>query len=104
MQTGRSHWLTALALGSTAVFDITGALIYRVLRSSLPPPPPRGAGGGPFEQATRELRAAQREAIDQVHPDRTARRPGRGIRPGGAGASHVADDGDRHDDGATLPA
>jgi hypothetical protein len=32
MQTDRSHRFAALALGTTAIFDVTGAVIYRVLR------------------------------------------------------------------------
>lgn len=66
MQADRSGRLTALALGTTAIFDLTGAVIYRVLRSSLPAPPPPEADGGPFEQASRELRDAQREAVDRA--------------------------------------
>lgn len=67
MQTERSRRLVALALGATAIFDLTGALIYRVLRSGLPtPPPPPPPGDGPFQQAARELRDAQREAVNRA--------------------------------------
>jgi hypothetical protein len=38
MQTDFSHQFAALALGTTAIFDVTGAVIYRVLRAGLPRP------------------------------------------------------------------
>lgn len=65
MQTDRSRRLAALALGAASIFDLTGAVIYRVFRSSLPPAPLNDAEG-PFQQATRELRAAQREAVNRT--------------------------------------
>ena len=66
MQTDRSRRFTSLALGTTAIFDVTGAVIYRVLRAGLPPPPPPDTAGGPFQQATRELRDAHHEAITRA--------------------------------------
>lgn len=66
MQTDRSHRFAALALGTTAIFDVTGAVIYRVLRAGLPPAPPPDTAGGPFQQATRELRDAHHEAITRA--------------------------------------
>jgi hypothetical protein len=66
MQTDFSRRFAALALGTTAIFDVTGAVIYRVLRAGLPPPPPPDEGGGPFQQATRELRDAHHEAITRA--------------------------------------
>lgn len=66
MQTESSHRFAALALGTTAIFDVTGAVIYRVLRAGLPPPPPPDSAAGPFRQATRELRDAHHEAISRA--------------------------------------
>lgn len=63
MQTDRSRRFAALALGTTAIFDVTGAVIYRVVRAGLPAPPPPDCAAGPFQQASRELRDAYREAI-----------------------------------------
>jgi hypothetical protein len=64
MQTDRPRKLVSLALGSTALFDITGAVIYRIVRSGLPPPgaPP----ASPFKQATAALLEARHEAITQT--------------------------------------
>jgi hypothetical protein len=66
MQTDRSHRFAALALGTTAIFDVTGAVIYRVLRAGLPPAPPPDTADGPFQQAARELRDAHHEAITRA--------------------------------------
>lgn len=63
MQMDRSRRLVALALGTTAVFDVTGTVIYRVLRSGLPPAPPPEPATEPFRQATRDLQDARREAV-----------------------------------------
>lgn len=64
MQTDRPRKLVSLALGSTALFDITGTVIYRIVRSGLPPPgaPP----ASPFKQATATLLEARKEAITQA--------------------------------------
>lgn len=63
MQTERSRRFAALALGAAAIFDVTGAVIYRVMRAGLPPPPPLEREPGPFQQAAAELSGAHREAI-----------------------------------------
>jgi hypothetical protein len=66
MQTVSSYRFAALALGTTAFFDVTGAVIYRVVRAGLPTPPPPDSAAGPFRQATRELRDAHHEAISRA--------------------------------------
>jgi len=67
MQTDRSaRRVVALALGTAAIFDVTGSIIYRVLRSGLPVAPPPGAAPGPFQQATGEIRGAHREALSRA--------------------------------------
>lgn len=64
MQTDRSaHRVVALALGTAAIFDVTGAVIYRVLRAGLPVPPPPGSALDPFQQSTSEIQDAHHEAI-----------------------------------------
>jgi hypothetical protein len=60
MQTERPGRLISLALGSTAIFDVTGAVIYRAVRESAP---------NPFQQATRELLDARHEATLQARGD-----------------------------------
>ena len=64
MQTDRPRRLVSLALGTTAIFDVTGAAIYRAVRAGLPRAP--APGPSPFQQATRELLDARREAIMQA--------------------------------------
>jgi hypothetical protein len=65
MQTHSSRRWVSLALGATALFDVTGAAIYRVVRAGMPEPAP-GPAAGPFQQATMELLAARRDAIVQA--------------------------------------
>ena len=63
MQTDRSaHRIAAFSLGTAAIFDLTGAVIYRVLRSGLPEPPPGTGAGAAFRESTAILRDAHREA------------------------------------------
>jgi len=52
----------AFAFGAAALFDITGAVIYRALRSQLPAPgqPPQD---DPFQLATITLQDAHSEAV-----------------------------------------
>lgn len=63
MQTYRARRFVSLALGATAVFDVTGAVIYRAVRAGLPPAPDTGAAASPFRQATQDILAARQEAI-----------------------------------------
>jgi hypothetical protein len=63
MPTDRSAGrVLAFAFGAAALFDITGAVIYRALRSQLP-----DAGyvspEGPFQHATRTIQEAHAEAL-----------------------------------------
>ena len=63
MPTDRSAGrVLAFAFGAAALFDITGAVIYRALRSQLP-----DAGHitaeGPFQHATRTIQEAYAETL-----------------------------------------
>ena len=63
MQTDRSaQRIAAFSLGTAAIFDLTGAVIYRALRGALPAPPPESAAG-PFRESTAILSEARREAV-----------------------------------------
>jgi hypothetical protein len=59
--------MLALRLGIAATFDLTGAAIYRALRSNLPPSPPQDAD--PFRSAMATILAAHREAVMGVRDD-----------------------------------
>jgi len=65
---GPSRWVLSLRLGISAIFDLTGTTIFRVVRPGLPEPPPRGSRPDPFRAATDTIRAAHREVIVQA-PD-----------------------------------
>ncbi len=75
MQTDRPGRLVSLALGTTAIFDVTGAVIYQTVRERLPPPPAPGSAPSPFQQAARELLEARHEAIMQARGKDSAARP-----------------------------
>jgi hypothetical protein len=72
MHRERPRRLVSLALGTTAIFDVTGAVIYRAVREGMPPPPAPGSAVGPFQQATRELLDARHEAIRQARGEDSA--------------------------------
>ena len=68
MPTDRSaQRVASFALGTAAIFDLTGAVIYRMLRSSLPAPPPPGPVTGPVLQSARVIGEAHREALVRAH-------------------------------------
>jgi hypothetical protein len=68
MQTDRSaHRIAAFSLGTAAIFDLTGALIYRVMRSGLPEPPPEAPAGAAFRESTVMISEAHREAVAHAH-------------------------------------
>jgi hypothetical protein len=43
MQTDRPGRLVSRALGPTAIFGVTGAVLYGAVREGLPPPPAPGS-------------------------------------------------------------
>jgi hypothetical protein len=63
MPTDRSAGrVLAFAFGAAALFDITGAIIYRALRSQLPEAGP-AQPEDPFQLATMTLQDAHAEAV-----------------------------------------
>jgi|CZKT01.1.fsa_nt_gi hypothetical protein len=48
-------------MGIVAIFDLTGAITYRVMRPILPEPPPRKAD--PFQSAMATILSAHRDAV-----------------------------------------
>ena len=50
-------------MGISAIFDLTGATIFRMVRPSLPEPPPPGSRPDPFQSALDTIMAAHREVI-----------------------------------------
>jgi hypothetical protein len=62
MPTQRSgRRVLAFKLGMSAIFDLTGATIFRVVRQVLPEPPPPGSRPDPFRSAMDTIMAAHRE-------------------------------------------
>jgi hypothetical protein len=58
--------MLSLRLGISAVLDLTGTAIFRVVRPGLPEPPPRGSRPDPFRAATDTILAAHREVVVQA--------------------------------------
>jgi hypothetical protein len=62
----RARWVLSLRLGISAILDLTGTTIFRVVRPGLPDPPPRGSRPDPFRAATDTIMAAHREVVVQA--------------------------------------
>ena len=58
--------MLSLRLGISAILDLTGTTIFRVVRPGLPDPPPRGVRPDPFRAATDTIMAAHREVVVQA--------------------------------------
>jgi hypothetical protein len=68
MPTDRSgRRVQSFTMGLSAIFDLTGTAIYRMVRSNLPEPPPIGARPDPFQSAMDTIMAAHREVIMRTH-------------------------------------
>jgi hypothetical protein len=50
-------------MGISAIFDLTGAAIFRAVRPALPEPPPAGSRPDPFRAAMDTIMAAHREVM-----------------------------------------
>jgi len=60
---GSARRVLSMTTGISAIFDMTGAVIFRLVRSSLPEPPPRGSRPDPFRAALDTIMAAHREVV-----------------------------------------
>jgi hypothetical protein len=56
-----------LIMGISAIFDLTGAVIFRAVRPSLPESPPTATRADPFQSAMDTIMAAHREVIMRAH-------------------------------------
>jgi hypothetical protein len=65
----------SLRLGISAILDLTGTTIFRVVRPTLPEPPPRESRPDPFRAATDTIMAAHREAVVQAPGESEADMP-----------------------------
>jgi hypothetical protein len=64
--TGRalgSRGILAATMGIAAIFDLTGATVYRNMRGVLPPPPPADDDGDPFRAAMAAIIGAHHDAM-----------------------------------------
>lgn len=74
---GSARRVLAFRLGISAIFDVTGATVLRLVRRSLPEPPDPGSRPDPFAAAMDTIMAAYRELAPtaaQREPTRPARR------------------------------
>jgi hypothetical protein len=72
---GSARRVLAFRLGISAIFDVTGATVLRLVRCSLPEPPDPGSRPDPFVAAMDTIMAAHRELAPmaaQREPARTA--------------------------------
>jgi hypothetical protein len=72
---GSARRVLAFRLGISAIFDVTGATVLRLVRRSLPEPPDPGSRPDPFAAAMDTIVAAYRELAPtaaQREPARTA--------------------------------
>jgi hypothetical protein len=69
---GSARWVLSLRLGISAILDLTGTTIFRVVRLGLPEPPPRGSRPDPFRAATDTIMAAHREVVVQASGENEA--------------------------------
>ena len=64
MPTDRSgRRVLSFTMGLSAIFDLTGATIVRIVRPNLPDPPPIGSRPDPFRSAMDTIMAAHREVM-----------------------------------------
>jgi hypothetical protein len=74
---GSARRVLAFRLGISAIFDVTGATVLRLVRRSLPEPPDPGSRPDPFAAAMDTIMAAHRE----LAPMATQREPASQPRP-----------------------
>jgi hypothetical protein len=66
----------AFALGIAAIFDLTGATVYRIMRGVLPPAPPGDAEADPFRDAMSTIVSAHQDAMVSARDREGAALPG----------------------------
>src|SRR5260221_6540074 len=67
MPTDRSgRRVLSFTMGLSAIFDLTGAAIFRVVRPNLPDPPPIGSRPDPLQSAMDTIKAAHRAGIERT--------------------------------------
>jgi hypothetical protein len=74
---GSGRRVLAFRLGISAIFDVTGATVLRLVRRSLPEPPDPGSRPDPFAAAMDTIMAAYRDLASMA----AQREPARQSRP-----------------------
>jgi hypothetical protein len=60
----------AFTMGIAAIFDLTGATVFRTMRDVLPPAPPReDDGNDPFRAALGTIMSAYHDAMADTHDE-----------------------------------
>jgi hypothetical protein len=54
----------AFVMGIAAIFDLTGATVYRTMRGALPPAPPRDEDTDPFRAAMQTIISSHHDAME----------------------------------------
>jgi hypothetical protein len=96
---GSARRVLSISMGISAIFDVTGASVLRLVRRSLPEPPPPGSRPDPFQAAMDTIMEAHRE----VAPHGPGSGGGGAPRTLDESASEAAPDA-RTKIGVTLPA
>jgi hypothetical protein len=66
----------AFSMGIAAIFDLTGATVYRTMRGVLPPPPPsEDDGSDPFRAAMGTIISSHRDALVADHDESSVALP-----------------------------
>jgi hypothetical protein len=63
---GSARRVLAFTMGISAIFDVTGAAVFRLVRRSLPDPPDPRSRPDPFLAAMDTIMAAYREVAPQA--------------------------------------
>jgi hypothetical protein len=66
----RPRGVLAVTMGIAAIFDLTGATVYRMMRGVLPPAPPaEDDGSDPFRAAMGTIISAHHDAMVDAHDE-----------------------------------
>jgi hypothetical protein len=61
--------ILAVTMGIAAIFDLTGATVYRNMRGMLPPPPAPVDDSDPFRAAMAAIMNAHHDALADAHDE-----------------------------------